>query len=410
MKGHSWNDGRDEEGTHGENKHMTTSAPNGLRICLITTPLPEGLYVLVENFLSILAPLANEIYLVTGNFPEDAIGSARIHLRNISYDHRKQSALIRIVKNFIGQLKLSYGLARIIGGVDAVIFFLATPLVLPMLAAKLLRRKVIVVGAGSWSGSTGRVHSGRLLDLEGRILPWIVSLEERLNYRLCDRIVVLSPGLIQAQGLEKHRDKTSVAHCNPPDLREFRVQRPLGGRENLVGYIGRLSEEKGILNLMEAISALITGENDIQFLIGGDGPLRSEVEEHPATKHPGGRVDYAGWVPYDRVPDILNRLKLLVLPSYSEGLPTIMLEAMACGAVVLATPVGGIPDIIRDGETGFIMEDNSAECIARSIVRVLDNEDLEQVAGNARALVEKEYTYEAAVEKYGSLLSQYAHK
>jgi len=87
-----------------------------------------------------------------------------------------------------------------------------------------------------------------------------------------------------------------------------------------------------------------------------------------------------------------------------------MLEAMACGAVVLATPVGGIPDIIRDGETGFIMEDNSAECIARSIVRVLDNEDLEQVAGNARALVEKEYTYEAAVEKYGSLLSQYAHK
>jgi glycosyltransferase involved in cell wall biosynthesis len=81
-----------------------------------------------------------------------------------------------------------------------------------------------------------------------------------------------------------------------------------------------------------------------------------------------------------------------------------MLEAMACGTPVLATPVGAIPDVIKDGETGFIMEDNSPECIARNIIRALNHPNLEQIAQNARALVEKEFTFEKAVERYREIL------
>jgi glycosyltransferase involved in cell wall biosynthesis len=109
-------------------------------------------------------------------------------------------------------------------------------------------------------------------------------------------------------------------------------------------------------------------------------------------------------MPYDEIPKYLNELKLLVLPSYTEGLPNTMLEAMACGTPVLATAVGAVPDIIKDGETGFIMEDNSPDCIARNVLRALSHPNLEQIADNAHSLVEKEFTYEAAVRKYETVL------
>ena len=110
------------------------------------------------------------------------------------------------------------------------------------------------------------------------------------------------------------------------------------------------------------------------------------------------------WIPHDKLPDYMNELKLVVLPAYAEGLPNIMLEAMACGTPVLATPVGAIPDVIKDGETGFIMEDNSPECIAENVVWALKHPDLGLIVENARVLVGREFTYEAAVKRYRMIL------
>ena len=77
---------------------------------------------------------------------------------------------------------------------------------------------------------------------------------------------------------------------------------------------------------------------------------------------------------------------------------------MGCGTPVLATPVGSIPDVIKDDETGFIMKDNSPECIARNVIRALEHPNLDEIVKNARALVEREFTYEAAVERYRKIL------
>ncbi|HQE50035.1 MAG TPA: glycosyltransferase family 4 protein, partial [Fervidobacterium sp.] len=82
----------------------------------------------------------------------------------------------------------------------------------------------------------------------------------------------------------------------------------------------------------------------------------------------------------------------------------IMLEAMACGTPVLATPVGAIPDVIIDGETGFIMENNSPECIAENVIRALNSPDLERIAGNGRRFVEENFTFEKVVENWKRVL------
>ena len=131
--------------------------------------------------------------------------------------------------------------------------------------------------------------------------------------------------------------------------------------------------------------------------------MRPQVEE--CANKLDGKVKFVGWISHDELPRYLNELKLLVLPSYTEGLPNIMLEAMACGTPVLATLVGAIPDIIKDGETGFIMENNSPECIAQNIIRALNHPNLERIAQNARALVEREFTFEKAVERYEKIVN-----
>jgi len=164
------------------------------------------------------------------------------------------------------------------------------------------------------------------------------------------------------------------------------------------------------LNFVEAIPSLLQMKDGLEFLIGGDGLLRNEIEEYLSKASLSSRVNLPGWIPYNKTPDYLNQLKLLVLPSYTEGLPNIMLEAMACGTPVLATPVGSIPDIIKDGETGFIMEDNSPQCITNNVIRVFNHTKLEQIVQNARSLTEREYTYEASVERYEKILSDFPSK
>jgi glycosyltransferase involved in cell wall biosynthesis len=81
-----------------------------------------------------------------------------------------------------------------------------------------------------------------------------------------------------------------------------------------------------------------------------------------------------------------------------------MLEAMASGSIILSTPVGAIPDYINDGETGFIMEDNSPKCIIENVIRVLEFPNLDKIAENARDLVEREFTYEAAIKGWKDAL------
>lgn len=361
-------------------------------IGILTFPISVAGNIPLSNLVDILGPLSNNLYLITGNdgytsFKEDK----RVHTYDVEHKSGK-TPLTRITKYIYTQLRISYQLAKVTKNVDLWIFFIGGQnLLFPMLTAKLLGKKVILAFASS--SVLGLKSAG-----DNLFKPMEILL--KINCTLSDRITLCSENLVKDWDLEKYRGKISMAYEHFLDFDEFKMGKKIDERDNLVGYIGRLSEEKGTLNFVKAISLTLKQRNDLEFLIGGDGSLRDKIEKYLEKENLNNKIKLVGWIPHNELPDYLNEVKLLVIPSYTESGPLIALEAMSCGTPILATPVGHIPNIVKDGETGFITENNSPECIAKNVIRGLEHPNLDEIAKNARRLVEKEFTYEAAVEKY----------
>ncbi|MFC1984230.1 glycosyltransferase family 4 protein [Chloroflexota bacterium] len=367
-------------------------------IGLITPPLTEAAKVPLSNLAHILCAFSNNTYVITGN--EGHVTSKE---NEVIYIHKidakvRTNALARILNSIWIQLRISYKLVRLVRKVNLWIFFVGGEyLLLPMLAAKSLRKRVIIAPVG-FMPRAAQLRKDHLYQMIGPLMT-------KINYSLSDKIILHSPILIKEWNLEKYKDKTSIAHEYFLDFNKFKINNKFDERENLIGYIGRLSIEKGVLNFVKAIPSILKEKEGLGFLIGGDGQLRDEIEEYLENESLNDKVKLEGWIPHDELPNYMNELKLLVIPSYMESGPIIALEAMACGTPILATRTGHVLEMIEAGENGFIMENNSPACIAKNVIRALEYPNLEEIAQSARGLVEREFTYEVAVERYRDVLS-----
>lgn len=367
-------------------------------ICVVTHPFDNiAGETILKCFIEILEPLSNEIFVITGTFPEQS--NKKEHIIRLKCINEKDSILKRIPKFILTQIGISFDIFRECQYIDIVIFYIGARLyILPILAAKLLRKKVIVAATGSMA-KIFNVSYGKKWFGVGIILSRLVGALEKINYSLSDQIFVESESAIQFLGLKNYRNKISISGTPYVDTNLFKIEKDLEKRRNLVGYIGRLVEQKGVINFVRAIPIVLKERDDVEFLIGGEGLLFNEIIAELKRNESLYKVRVTGLIPSNEFVGYLNELKLLVLPSYEEGLPGIVKQAMACGTPVLATPVGGIPDLIKDGESGFIMENNLPERIAKNVIKALEYSDLDGIVKNARSLIEKEYKYEILVEK-----------
>lgn len=372
-------------------------------LAIITSPYAEAKDSVLDecllNFLQLLQPLSEDIFVITGVHPIDDKG---VYVLNVRMDNKKQSALIRAFKFIYVQIKISTKLSRILNKIDIVISFVAGPLILPVLVARLLRKKVSICVTGLSSKPAEHDYSGKT----GYIFPKALKLLEFACFTLADQITVESESVIRFANLSRYRKKISICGALYIDTVLFSLKSNLMQRESKIGYVGRISSAKGIMNFIKAMPLILKERSDSNFLLIGDGELLDEVRSEIKREGLKNKVTFASWIPRDELPDYYNQLKLLVFPSYSEGLPGVVQEAMACGTPVVATPVGGVPDLIKDGKTGFIMENNSPECIARNVIRALEHPRLDEIAQNARKLIECEYAYEVMVEKCKIALDQ----
>ncbi|KAF5033855.1 Alpha-D-kanosaminyltransferase [anaerobic digester metagenome] len=304
----------------------------------------------------------------------------------------------KILRNIFIQLRISREIFKQ-KNVDLWIFFLdAHALLLPVLTSKLLSKKIVFLLAASIRKSS---------DSQKNFLDKFLIWAEYLNLKLTNGIIVYSENLIKEWELEMYASKLYVAHEHILNFDEYKIKKNFNKRSNLIGYVGRFSKEKGIIEFLESMTLILEEKNELKFIICGDGDLKEDVELYLDANNLHGKVKLLGWVSHEELPNILNDLKLLVLPSYSEGLPNIMLEAMACGTPVLATSVGAIPDIITSQEIGFLMNNNSPDSIAKNVLRVIRCSELEHISKNANKMVKNNFNYEKTVQRWFNILKNF---
>ncbi|NUB93234.1 glycosyltransferase family 4 protein [Haloterrigena sp. SYSU A121-1] len=164
-----------------------------------------------------------------------------------------------------------------------------------------------------------------------------------------------------------------------------------------LGYVGSLHPYKGLDDLVTALT-YVDGEYEI--IIAGDGPERDRLESAF-----GERAIFLGSVPYEQVPALYHEFDVLVLPSHTEGLPRVVLEAQATGTVVITTDVGGVPEIVEDGETGFLCPPKTPTTLAKVIDKVArKGSDQKRIAKTGRESVESLFSWETLLDRYESYL------
>jgi glycosyltransferase involved in cell wall biosynthesis len=365
------------------------------KICLIAFFLNEAFLSPLSHIKQVITEICPESHsiiitshtlknkLIPGNEKDDII----IHS---SLDN----PLTRIINYFVLNLRISLSILKKSKNTDIFLFFMETGLPLPMFISKFRNKKIIWLFPSSLRKRIEHYRDFPNLFL----IPF-----QSLSYEFTDKIVLYSPNLINEWKLNKYSDKIFIAHEHFINTDIFTTMIPYSKRALLIGYIGRLSKEKGVQNFVYSLPAVIDKQKDLNVLIVGDGPLKEEIESF-LILNGLNTCKLAGWISLENIPQYLNMLRLLILPSYTEGMPNIMLEAMACGTPVLANSVGSVPDIIKDNVTGFIMENNSPACIRENIIKSLENPDLERIAMNAKKMVDKEFSFEETVEQWKRLI------
>jgi glycosyltransferase involved in cell wall biosynthesis len=259
---------------------------------------------------------------------------------------------------------LSMGAAVRRAGRDADLIhahWLASGLVVPLAS-----RPVVLTLHGS--GSAGRFEDLQLMSRRPRLARFLL--------RRARVVIAVSEQLAEAARRVGARDVRWIpngvdipaevgAEADPPEIL----------------FVGRLAPEKGIRELAEAAQ-------DLNLVVAGDGPLRPLFP------------DARGFVPHEEVERLLSRAAVVVLPSHREGLPTALLEAMAHGRAVVATPVGGIPSLVEDGRTGLLVPPGDARALREAIDRVLADRELRKRLGKAaRERVEELCSWDRVVDE-----------
>lgn len=150
-----------------------------------------------------------------------------------------------------------------------------------------------------------------------------------------------------------------------------RVPAPAAPR---LACVARLSAEKGHLPLLQAAARLAREGRRFELALVGDGPLKAELEAAVAALGLGQHVRFAGWKDGEGVIQELLAARALVLPSFAEGLPVVLMEALALGRPCIATQITGIPELVEPGVTGWLVPASAVEALARALAAALDAE------------------------------------
>lgn len=235
-----------------------------------------------------------------------------------------------------------------------------------------------------------------------RTYTWL----DRYLLRFFDGIAAVSRSVAEQLGHAGTRRRVRVIANGVPTrgpgiASRFADQIGTGDRI-VVGTVGRLSVEKGASVLIEAASQICPDFPRALFVVVGDGPQRSSLEARVRELGMPGQFLFAG--ERNDVDQIYRSLDVYVLPSFQEGMPMALLEAMAAGLPVVATKVGGVPDLVSDPSVGILVEPGDPAAMATGIRDLLSDQSRRELMGsNARKRVEDQFSAAAMARNYVEL-------
>jgi glycosyltransferase involved in cell wall biosynthesis len=271
---------------------------------------------------------------------------------------------------------------------------------LGLVASRRLKIPAVAVCHG-WTGENLKVKAYEAVDrITLRKMDAVVCVSEAQAAR------IRRTGVALARILVVH-DAVRVERFSNPDPRYRQLARDfLPGRPNrLILAAGRLSPEKGFSDLVDAAALVARSDPSIGFVLFGDGRLRGALSKQIAERGLEGTFHLAGF--HSDLDKFLPHFDLTVLPSYTEGLPNIVLESLAAGVPVVATAVGGTPEIIENEINGYLVEPRRPDRLAAQIKRALQSE--EQLRGMGRAGRQEmlsKFTFDAQAKAYQGLFER----
>lgn len=231
----------------------------------------------------------------------------------------------------------------------------------------------------------------------GRPIGYMERFSKDAEIACSQEVANLAAGYISPKHMHVIRNGVEFT----PSVREREATRKDLGllNDDIVGVmVARMDGLKGHDTLLQATAVL--GNAAPTFLLAGDGARKKELQDLAAELHiADNRVRFLGF--RQDVPDLLAAADFFVLPSFTEGLPLSILEAMSHRLPIVATNVGGIPELVKDGEHGFLVPPKEPEALANAITRLVDNPDLRVKMGEAGyKRVAKDFSFRRMTEEY----------
>jgi glycosyltransferase involved in cell wall biosynthesis len=219
----------------------------------------------------------------------------------------------------------------------------------------------------------------------------------RHTFQKADRVIVLTPEW--KERVEAFSGRSDAIVIGNPVL----IPPPLGRSKDLSGlFVGRLTAEKGVPDLIEAVRLMqVAGHRNRWYLVGEGGAGMSEMI---ARLPEPALIEMLGWLDGERLDDVFSRSAVFCLPSHMEGAPVALLEAMAHGLACVATPVGGVPSLVTEGDNGLLVPPSNPSALASALTRVFEEDDLRERLGDAaRKRIERDSSVEVIAGQLSEL-------
>jgi len=239
-----------------------------------------------------------------------------------------------------------------------------------------------------------------LLGMAHKMSSWVFSSVETRLFRNSKMLTAVSGHVFDELELLYGIKRRRIVLGNGVDPERFV---PLeNGRGDYILYVGLMGYRKGLFDLLKCAKYVCEKKGNVSFVLVGSGPLLPHIQSEARRMGVARSVLFTGHVAAmsGSLIRLYQNAAMLVLPSYYEGLPTVVLEAMSCGIPVIATRIGGNTEIISNGLNGFLVPPRSPREMAERILMLLENEELRKRIGRAaRRTIEERYTWDKVSQR-----------